>query len=426
MILNIKNIITICSISLAIISCKNKSTKNIPSQFKNEKQHSLSENDLNILKIDESSIKKISINDDDLNDNLELKGQTIIDTAWYVKLETTDRSLIGNITKMKILDNKIFILDGRPSNLFVFAKDGRFLNKIGRKGKGPNEYSVIRDFSIDKKNKKVIIYDDIASILLYYNFDGKISKKEKFPFRFWNFYLNDNKFFFYTGLSENKHIKYVEKYNLATRDLNSTFVEKFAIPINNKQANFVAKNHFSFNSNIPTFSLGVERNVIYDLSNDKVSAMYKIDFGKLTINKDHLDSKQFRNSVFKETDNLGLALYDGNHLMSETYLYFNFKFKHNKYLNKNHVIYNRDSGNLLIWNKFISNDPYSLFKIYPLYLIPKENIFVSTIDPSALKQVAPRILDRKGYENQNHIKDLYYSVKENDNPILLFYKIKLD
>lgn len=401
---------------IGLTSCKEKTKKNVPLKFKNEKQQSLSEDDLNILEVDKSSMKKISIIDNYNQNQLELKGKTTIETAWYVPLETTEKNLIGDITKIEITENKIFILDDRTSNLFVFSKDGKFLNRIGEKGKGPREYRVVRDFTIDKQNEKVIIYDDMISKLLYYNYDGEFTKKENFPFRFWNFCLNKDTFFFYTGSSDNMHLPYVEKFNIAIRDLNDTFTNKFAIPVNPKRANFVASNHFSSNSQSTTFSLGVDKNIIYGLSSDKVLAMYKIDFGKREINENHLQDDLFRKSIMKECTNLNLALYNGNHLISENYVYFKFIFN-NIF---NHVIYNKNSGNILVWNKFDSNDPYSLFKIAPLYITHNEDIFVTTIDPFILSQISTKIVDNKSEK----FKQLYSSVKEGDNPILLFYKVK--
>lgn len=416
LIINKKYTVISCIMVLIILfNCKdNKPT--ISRELRNEQQQELTNDDLDIIPVDYSSVKKIVIPENYFLKELKLEGQKIIDTAWHVPLETTPKSLIGQILKIEIHGDKIFILEKTRSRLLVFSNKGKFLNQIGTKGRGPHEYSTIRDFCLDPKNKKAIVYDDRGSKLVYYNYDGIFSKMESLPLRCWNFSLHDDVFYFYVGVSSNEHLPYAQKYNLAIKPIKSPVVNKFSIPVDPNKAIFATENYFNANSKSLTFSLGIEKNMIYKINKEKVIPEYKIIFDKHQITEKHLIDAEFRNNLSKNSHKLGLVLYGGNHLLSNNYIYFKYIYNNTF----NHLIYNKKSKKMMAWNAYNSNDPYSLFGIAPLYLIYNEDIFVTTISPYILSQISPKRVKNKG----KSFKNLYASVKETDNPILLFYKIK--
>ena len=77
-----------------------------------------------------------------------------------VMLETSKSCLIGSISKMRICDGNIYILDSHiAKSLYVFDMDGRFIKKIGSVGQGPGEYIEPRDFTIDTENKVIYLLD---------------------------------------------------------------------------------------------------------------------------------------------------------------------------------------------------------------------------------------------------------------------------
>lgn len=95
-----------------------------------------------------------------------------------VQLETNDNSLIKSIEKVEVDDDCIFVQDMNNA-LFCFSKnDGKFLNRIGRVGIGPEEYLSLSDFYLDKTNNEVCVYDPHQSAMLVYTYDGKFERKE--------------------------------------------------------------------------------------------------------------------------------------------------------------------------------------------------------------------------------------------------------
>ena len=83
---------------------------------------------------------------------------TFFKSIKIIPLETNESCLIGNITKIIVFEQYIFVLDNFIANsLYVFDKEGRFIRKIGSIGQGPGEFDRISDFAIDRVNKTVYI-----------------------------------------------------------------------------------------------------------------------------------------------------------------------------------------------------------------------------------------------------------------------------
>jgi len=77
-----------------------------------------------------------------------------------ILLETNETCLIGVISKMRVDDHYIFILDRHiAKSLYMFDKEGHFIRKIGEAGNGPGEYILPFDFAIDSDSKTIYILD---------------------------------------------------------------------------------------------------------------------------------------------------------------------------------------------------------------------------------------------------------------------------
>ena len=88
-----------------------------------------------------------------------------------ILLETNETCLIGGINKMHIHDDLIIILDRRYArSLYVFDKNGRFIRKIGSVGNGPGEYVEVTDFTIDKENNTIYLFDTMMGRINKYDF----------------------------------------------------------------------------------------------------------------------------------------------------------------------------------------------------------------------------------------------------------------
>lgn len=93
----------------------------------------------------------------------------IAENVEYIPLETTKENLLGNISNIIMTSGDIFIYS-YEGICYRFDRQGKFLNKIGRIGRGPGECMQSRDATIDTINYWVYIldYDKIVK----YDYDG--------------------------------------------------------------------------------------------------------------------------------------------------------------------------------------------------------------------------------------------------------------
>lgn len=77
-----------------------------------------------------------------------LYASSFIDSFQIVRLETNGTCLISQVTKIKIDEKRIYVLDISSNSLYVFHSDGRFMGKVSQVGGGPGEYVQLMDFDI--------------------------------------------------------------------------------------------------------------------------------------------------------------------------------------------------------------------------------------------------------------------------------------
>mgnify|MGYP002626552024 FL=1 len=102
-----------------------------------------------------------------VNNVSSLNLSDAIDNIKIVKLDTSDESLLSNISKMEVTENDIWITHMRDQRIYRFSHDGKFLNTVGKQGEGPEEYVGIHDFVIDDKKKEVYAISTLIGIKVY-------------------------------------------------------------------------------------------------------------------------------------------------------------------------------------------------------------------------------------------------------------------
>lgn len=84
--------------------------------------------------------------------------------------ETTDSTLITDVVRMRIHDDKVYIL-GSDNTLLCFDSEGKCEVKIAEKGSGPGQYGNAKDFDIDETDGAIYMLAD--NKILKYNAQGK-------------------------------------------------------------------------------------------------------------------------------------------------------------------------------------------------------------------------------------------------------------
>lgn len=93
-----------------------------------------------------------------------------------VPLEVTDESMLGSIYHLDITDQDIWVHQYKDNYIYRFSRTGKFLNKIGKIGQGPEEYIRIHDFFVDDNSKELYLQTTTPAGLKVYDYDGKFKR----------------------------------------------------------------------------------------------------------------------------------------------------------------------------------------------------------------------------------------------------------
>ena len=108
------------------------------------------------------------------------------DSYTYLVLDDSSfDAVLGQITDVVIDDDLIFIshiphAGGSfltDQELSVFDKEGKFIRRIGHRGRAKNEYVYLTSWALDKKNKEVYMFDRTTNVIKKYSYLGEYISK---------------------------------------------------------------------------------------------------------------------------------------------------------------------------------------------------------------------------------------------------------
>ena len=94
-----------------------------------------------------------------------------------VQLDSDPQCLIARIGKTICVNDSIIILDDSKSNVFLFSGDGDFLNQIGSKGKGPEEYYLCYYITMSPDDAAIFLVNPMGELIKYDKTGKFIGKK---------------------------------------------------------------------------------------------------------------------------------------------------------------------------------------------------------------------------------------------------------
>lgn len=167
---------------------------------------------------------------EEININIEsdpIEFCELIDSVKVINLETSEKSIIGFLDRVEIVNEKIFIHDVQTQSLLIFKyPDGKFLSKIDFRGNAPSEYSELSDFNINPENSEIEILDRNSKKLIKYDQYGKFIEFRKIPFNSDNFsYFNQRKNIVFSNYSVKEDN--TSNYEIIITDNNLTLIDKY-------------------------------------------------------------------------------------------------------------------------------------------------------------------------------------------------------
>lgn len=101
----------------------------------------------------------------------ELPFSMFLNAPETIILETSPQCMIGNIRHIEMFEDKIYILDDVSNKMYVFDKNGHFVQKISDMGNSDREYIELADFSIDRKHGTIFLWDEARDAALKYDLE---------------------------------------------------------------------------------------------------------------------------------------------------------------------------------------------------------------------------------------------------------------
>lgn len=108
--------------------------------------------------------------------------------------------MVNDRVRLLQQDSSFYLVDILgEQNIYRFAYDGRFLNKIGHKGRGPEEFPFLLDIAIEEKNDNICILSPPDCTIIHYSKDGTFERKEQINLPAKGFCKTENGYWIFTG-----------------------------------------------------------------------------------------------------------------------------------------------------------------------------------------------------------------------------------
>ena len=324
----------------------------------------------------------------------------------YVPLETTDDCLMNNEFYIMQYTGEDIITSG----IFHFDKNGKFLNKIGSKGQGPEEYLQGLFAFGDWKNK--LLYVQNWTTLTCYGFDGTFVRSVPTP------QLNMGA----AGLFDENHILYSNDIYYADKanpiqlymvdSQNGKTVSKWRghLEENKKYGMILTSRDFMYNYDNSLFYKPALENVIFKiLSPKKRQLVYKFDCsGKdIDVSADEVDHKkrfQFLSVYWaKET---------------AQYLFVNYGMKNISRLG----IYDKEKKTFT--NVTIKDNLAGGYDIHPAWTSDDNHLLMVYYAGGLLQDKEKRYSTGLLPERKKELDELLKNIKEDDNPVVILVTLK--
>lgn len=141
-----------------------------------------------------------------------------------IPLEFTDESILGEIKKVVLSEDFIFVMErDNSAGIYTFDRSGKFLYRIGSRGQGPKELVDVADFSINEKDRLIYIFDGARTKVCVFSFDNKFIKTIPMDYYATNMEYQDGLFYLYREDADYG----APLYSLVIKDLEGNLVEKY-------------------------------------------------------------------------------------------------------------------------------------------------------------------------------------------------------
>jgi hypothetical protein len=360
-------------------------------------------------------------------DNLKPEPVTVplsslLENLSFVQLETKEDAFFRPWFTT-ITDNYIGVIN-HSGSYKLFDRSGKFLCNVGSNGQGPGEYAQLDFFDIDRESRHIVLSDLTNYWVMRYDLDGKFLFRQKIPVWCYGVSVLPNNGIVLFAAFSNNSTKLTQEYNLFFLD-SCMNIQKSFFPYNSRDLNPRIVPSVSQGGHFYTFEDNLyfafpDGSMIYQITADSVLIKYQFDFGKRVL---HVENPQSDPNLF--TERLSQRNYNGLYApIVENDQLLNFCMKTTQTPLLYYVFYSKSSGNVIASYSFAIEQICCMGNILSGY---DSWIVYSDWDTETIvnwRETFPK--DQISTAGKFTKARLAFAeeLTEDDNPVLMFFKLK--
>jgi hypothetical protein len=411
--------ILICCICFFLIGCgQKKDNVYLPKIYRNIDYDKIGIKSLRKLSVTaREHLKSLPIDCEMLDEKYFLNN--LVDSIWYAPLETTEECIIGEISKIiPILQNYVIFDRTKAKAVYIFNKEGRFLKKIGKPGKGPGEYLEITDVVVNENNH-VVLYDRKKGLLMTYDAEGLLLKETRVNASFRDFADLNGSYLFHIYNDYNLHIPEINSSKLLACDSECNLLST-ALPYDRQADGKFG--YFPQSGNLKKFGASILfcsplTDTIYSISDpNTIVPRYALDFGQCGLSED-FKMKKAQETFVEELKKSDRAYFLGQMLETNNILYLSLTYNGKKSI----FFYSKKESRWKGGESVVDDHPGSLGFRAPLNY--QADTFISYVDAMDIVKTTEFYKTQTVASKKTDVLNFGKTVKGEDNPVLIFYTL---
>lgn len=303
----------------------------------------------------------------DVKDIKPFNYDSLFSSVSYVALETKEESFIGNIKTFIVADSCYIIFDNKRQAILRFDSKGHFINQIGKRGSGPDEYTKFNEIFYNDSTHLIYAHERYLNKILVYDLEGNLIKSTpKSKYLFSSFAKAKDGFWVYSCMKDNMNS---EGYNLMLLD-EDLQVQKAAYFPQAAFVNAVFASTFTCDETGTPYFFYPTSNTIYKLMDDTPIPFCKVNFGDKTMPYEQIAKMSDMEEYMKLVANKAYIGDIGNFKVGYGKIYFSFQETgYDIAVSSYNCLFDTSTDQCLIYQQSYMSDPCQYpFSTNPLIL----------------------------------------------------------
>jgi hypothetical protein len=362
------------------------------------------------LEADVSDAEEIVI---DTKNGKQIPFDHFIQNIEFLKLETTDDNLLGEISQVLFKDSLLIVVDKRISRTVqVYKMKGEFKYRIGNIGLGPGEYTSVTYVGFIPGTNHISVLDGPGHRVIIYDLAGKYISSHQTPFMLYYFeYMESGNKAYEVSYMRDPSVGNLVNTPLIVTDKNDKILYGACRDYSSEK--------FNFTMHYPLRKIGEDvyfspnfTNTIYIVGDTAVKAKYQIsipgnEFPSLE-NMTNERFEEYREKIF---------FFDGDFMELAGYTYINIRatwgYPSVVYFHKTKETFLTSGNGNHPFFTFLSKEPLARYK---------DNCIV--VDAQAYQVMINKAYLYKDGQYNELLDSLFENLTEDSNPVLFFYYFK--